>query len=70
MAEALAMTKWFQSGLSVKKGLVIDPDSNLPVGTIVRNSEGRYGVIEYKGVVLITEETARELLKLATKNPG
>jgi hypothetical protein len=55
--------KWFSSGVRCKKDVVIDPDSKLPIGTIIRNSNGQYGIIDHKAVVLISEEKAEELLK-------
>jgi hypothetical protein len=51
--------------MSATKKLVIDPDSGLPVGSIVANARGQYGVIEYRKVRYLTKEEADELLKYA-----
>jgi hypothetical protein len=59
----IAEEEWSSSGVRCKKDLVIDPDSKLPIGTIIRNAKGQYAIVDYKAVVLISEEKAAELLK-------
>lgn len=43
------------------RGLRIDPHSGLPIGSIIRNHKGEYGVVDYKSVIRITEEQANKL---------
>jgi hypothetical protein len=42
--------------------IIIDPDSKLPVGSIIENHKGEFGVIVCGGVVLITKQEAEKLL--------
>lgn len=43
------------------KGLEIDPESGLPIGTIIRNHKGEYGVIDRNCVIRISEALAKEM---------
>lgn len=47
----------------------VDPDSGLPVGTIIQNAKGEYGVIGYRQVIRITKEKLDELLRSLGETP-
>lgn len=58
--------EWLKSWMrrrAKKKGVAIDPDSGLPIGSVIRNHKGEYGVVDYKGVHRITEKQRDELLR-------
>jgi hypothetical protein len=42
--------------------MLIDPDSKLPVGSIVKNAKGEYGMIGYKFLLRLPREKAEKLL--------
>jgi hypothetical protein len=47
-----------------QKKLEIDPDSGMPVGSIIKNYYGEYGMIAYRKVVRLTKEQAEELIRV------
>lgn len=45
-----------------EKGRALDPVSKLPIGSIIQNHKGEYGMVLYKRVIVITEELAKKLI--------
>lgn len=43
--------------------LKLDPDSGLPLGSIIKNHKGELGIVGFRTVIRITEEEAEELKK-------
>lgn len=43
------------------RGLRMDPDSGLPIGTIIRNVKGEYGVVGYREIIRVTDEQVAQL---------
>lgn len=46
-----------------QRGLEIDPVSGLPVGTIIQNHKGEFGVVGFECVIRISKEKAEQLRK-------
>lgn len=42
--------------------LEVDPDSGLPIGTIVRNKKGDYGMIAHRRVIYIEPRAAESFI--------
>jgi hypothetical protein len=48
---------------TAQKPLQIDPDSRLPLGTIIKNRRGEYGLIDFRRVIKISKEEAEQLMR-------
>lgn len=42
--------------------LQIDPDSKLPIGSVIKNHKGEYGVIGFRRVVRVTKDEAEKII--------
>jgi hypothetical protein len=50
--------------------MIIDPDSKLPVGSIVKNHKGEYGMIGYRFLLRLPKEKAERLLAELQQQSG
>lgn len=40
----------------------IDPTSGLPLGSVIKNHKGEYGVIGFNSVIRVSEKVAKEIM--------
>ena len=50
--------------------LLRDPDSGLPLGSIVKNHRGQYAVIGYRKVLRVTKQEAEALMSSTPQKPA